>query len=374
MSEKEIKTSTETQVMPETPPTNATPPESRKSKKPWIIGCCIAAVAVIGIGGYVWYDNYQKSITPTYTLKEDTTLEYGQDPLSLIDCSDCTVTETIFKDSDGNEITDLQLDTPYSVVFTLDKNEHLTEVTKSVTLIDTEAPVLYGVADTTIDYGSEFDPMTGVTASDNVIDDVSIIVDGSVDPNVPGDYEITYKATDSSGNEATFTALVTVAVPTCGDNASWNGSSCVCDSGYEGDGFTGCTLIPQRTTTTPQKPASSGSTQTASVSSGSSNDSSSTSNTTNTYTAPAKSQAQIDCENSWGVWKDESWCDWSGSSDTSSNSNYSDSVVSWDENSMNIPIPDQSTVDSAINDGFNQYGDGGFAGIIGSDGSWIIGQ
>ena len=369
MSENEIKTSTETQATPETPSTNTIPPKDGKSKKPWIIGGCVAAVAVIGIGGLVWYDNYQKSITPTYTLKEDTTLEYGQDPLSLIDCSDCTVTETIFKDSEGNEVTDLQIDTPYNLVFTLDKNNHETEVSKSITLMDTQAPVLYGIADTTIEYGSEFDPMTGVTASDNVIDDVDITVDGSVDTLAPGDYEITYKATDSSGNETSTTALVTVAVPTCGDNASWDGSSCVCDSGYEGDGFTGCTLIPQRTTTT-QKPASSGSTQTASTSSGSSNTSNSSSSSNNTYTAPSKSQAQIDCENSWGVWRDNSWCDW-GSSDTSTDS-FTNSGGSTGENSWSVDIPSQEEIDALDKLGDSIYGEGNSWGatVVGDEIIW----
>lgn len=334
-------------------------PETKSRKKTWIIGGCIAAV-VVGIGGFVWYDNYQKSITPTYTLKTDETMEYGQDPYSLIECSDCTVTDAIFKDAEGNEVNELEINTPYDVVFSLDKNGHLSEVSKSITLTDTQAPVLHGVANITVEYGAEYDPMVGVSASDNVVDDANITVEGEVNTSVPGDYEITYKVSDSSGNEATASSVITVATPTCGENAAWDGTACVCNAGYDGDGFTGCTAIPQRTTN--KQVVSSGSSQTASTSSNTSS---------NTI---SKSQAQIDCENSWGVWRDNSWCDWSGSSDTSSDSNYSDSVVSWDGNSMNIPIPDQSTVDSAINDGFNQYGDGGFAGIIGSDGSWIIGQ
>lgn len=331
-------------------------PETKSRKKSWIIGGCIAAVVVVGIGGYVWYDNYQKSITPTYTLKGDETLEYGQDPLSLIECSDCTVTDAIFKDADGNEVNDLEINTPYDVVFSLDKNGHISVVSKSITLTDTQAPVLHGVANATVEYGAEYDPMVGVSASDNVVDDANITVEGEVNTSVPGDYEITYKVSDSSGNETTASSVVTVAIPTCGDNASWDGTSCVCDSGYEGDGFTGCTAIPQRITN--KQVVSSGSSQTASTSSNTS------SNTT------SKSQAQIDCENSWGVWRDGSWCDWSGTSDAtdSSNSNGSNNGG----NSWSVEIPTQSEIDAVYDLGNSIYGEGNSWGgtVVGDDIIW----
>lgn len=39
-------------------------------------------------------------------------------------------------------------------------------------------------------------------------------------------------------------------------------------------------------------------------------DSNNSSNSGNTYVAPSKSQAQLDCENGGGTWREGSWCEW----------------------------------------------------------------
>ncbi|WP_238567703.1 DUF5011 domain-containing protein [Bifidobacterium stellenboschense] len=77
---------------------------------------------------------------------------------------------------------------------------------------DTTAPVFKGVDDVTVDFGAAFDPLAGVTASDDVDGDVtsSITVEGAVDTSKAGDYMLTYTVSDKAGNKATATRKVTV--------------------------------------------------------------------------------------------------------------------------------------------------------------------
>ncbi|MFA5007218.1 MAG: immunoglobulin-like domain-containing protein [Candidatus Izemoplasmatales bacterium] len=90
-------------------------------------------------------------------------------------------------------------------------------VTPVTTSPDTEAPVLTGVEDTLVVIGDVFDPLLGVTVTD--ARDASLTVSDIVltgldlfDPNVEGEYLITYTVTDASGNETSIVRKVTVAI------------------------------------------------------------------------------------------------------------------------------------------------------------------
>ena len=76
---------------------------------------------------------------------------------------------------------------------------------------DTTAPVitLNGTSPMTHEQATEFiDP--GATVTDNVDSNLSISVDGEVNSGVAGDYTLTYSATDTAGNSASETRVVTV--------------------------------------------------------------------------------------------------------------------------------------------------------------------
>jgi hypothetical protein len=86
--------------------------------------------------------------------------------------------------------------------------------TRTVNVVETTAPVitLNGSNPLTVECGTAFvDP--GATASDACAGAVPAVPSGSVDVNTPGDYTITYTATDPSGNTATATRTVTVVGP-----------------------------------------------------------------------------------------------------------------------------------------------------------------
>ncbi len=90
------------------------------------------------------------------------------------------------------------------------------EVTRTVTVIDDDAPVITdATGDLALGTGDSYVGDTvGVSATDNVDGDVTadIVVTGdTVDTDVPGTYTITYNVTDSAGNAATaVTRTVTV--------------------------------------------------------------------------------------------------------------------------------------------------------------------
>ena len=85
----------------------------------------------------------------------------------------------------------------------------------SSTKPDTDsAPVIKGlVASDSVTLGSKFDPMSGVSAWDEVDGDLTdkITVEGSVDTSKEGEYTLVYSVTNSRGKTATFTRTVTRA-------------------------------------------------------------------------------------------------------------------------------------------------------------------
>lgn len=76
---------------------------------------------------------------------------------------------------------------------------------------DREAPVLSGIHDFTVYQGETISYLNGVAATDDGDAAPKITVDSTgVDLNQPGTYQITYTATDASGNMSHATATVTV--------------------------------------------------------------------------------------------------------------------------------------------------------------------
>ncbi|MEG0296665.1 MAG: LCP family protein [Clostridium sp.] len=77
-------------------------------------------------------------------------------------------------------------------------------------------PVINGVSNKSINVGSGFNPLSGVSASDKEDGNLSgnISVSGSVNTAVAGKYTLTYSVTDSDGNTTSASCVVTVVAPT----------------------------------------------------------------------------------------------------------------------------------------------------------------
>ncbi|MES9684037.1 immunoglobulin-like domain-containing protein [Gottfriedia acidiceleris] len=94
----------------------------------------------------------------------------------------------------------------------IDSDDNLVSVTRKITVIDNVKPVINGVADSTIPMGSQFDPLAGIIATDNIDKDItnSIQMIGYVDTNQKGVYNLIYKVSDSAGNTTYSNRAVTV--------------------------------------------------------------------------------------------------------------------------------------------------------------------
>ncbi|MFC7407031.1 immunoglobulin-like domain-containing protein [Georgenia alba] len=156
---------------------------------------------------------------PTLEGATDTSVEQGTefDPMAGVTASDTEDGDL----TDAVEVTgEVDTTTPgeYELTYTVtDSGGLTTSTTRTVTVTEppNTAPVLEGVTDTSVEQGTEFDPMAGVTATDEQDGDLTdqVEVTGEVDTTTPGDYELTYTVTDSGGLTTTATRTVTVTEP-----------------------------------------------------------------------------------------------------------------------------------------------------------------
>ena len=81
------------------------------------------------------------------------------------------------------------------------KNKELKDVKLvSYNIVDTTKPEIIGAEDKTIKQGDQINLKDNIKVEDNVDKDLEVKINGNVDTNTPGEYEITYTATDRSNN------------------------------------------------------------------------------------------------------------------------------------------------------------------------------
>ena len=154
---------------------------------------------------------------PVFSGVTNATVEFGAkfDPLAGVkaeDAVDGDVTASIKVEG----AVDASKAGVYTLTYTVaDKAGNTATATRKVTVTaqrDTTAPVFSGVVDATVEFGAAFDPLAGVSASDDVDGDLTaaIKVEGAVDTSKAGVYTLIYTVTDAAGNTATATRKVTV--------------------------------------------------------------------------------------------------------------------------------------------------------------------
>lgn len=93
--------------------------------------------------------------------------------------------------------------------------------------VDSTAPVINGITDITIDINTDFDPLNGVNAEDDIdgnITDLIVVID-QVDETYPGTYIVRYEVEDSFLNKTIKVRYVTVSANYAyGQNMVLNGS------------------------------------------------------------------------------------------------------------------------------------------------------
>jgi hypothetical protein len=121
----------------------------------------------------------------------------------------CSGTVTITQKPTKN--AGLSLGTNQVVLTVIDSTGNPAYATNTIVVVDVTAPVitLNGANPLTVEcHGLFADP--GASANDNCSGGVAVTASGVVNPNVPGSYPITYRASDAAGNAATITRIVNV--------------------------------------------------------------------------------------------------------------------------------------------------------------------
>ena len=155
--------------------------------------------------------NVTDTTTPVITLVGDTqiTVEVGSTYTDLSatasDNYDGDITADVVI---GGDSVDTSTVGQYTVTYNVSDTagNAATEVTRTVNVTDTTAPVitLVGDAEVTVEVGTTYTDL-GATASDNSDGDITadINVTNPVDTSVIGSYTVTYNVDDSNGNAAT---------------------------------------------------------------------------------------------------------------------------------------------------------------------------
>ena len=152
----------------------------------------------------------QDTIAPTGT-GVDIMTEGGVMPtpeMCVTDIQDMTNVTIAFKEEpDVSQEGDVT-----AVVVLTDEAGNTTEINSVITVwVDKEPPVISGTKNKTVTVGGSVSYRSGVTVTDNKDEDPTLEIDNSkVDLNTVGTYEVTYTATDKSGNVSTETITVTV--------------------------------------------------------------------------------------------------------------------------------------------------------------------
>lgn len=114
----------------------------------------------------------------------------------------------------------------YIIIYkSMDGSRNISTATRNVNVIDTVAPeiVLNGEAEIIIEAGKKYEEL-GAIGIDKVDGSFKASVAGEVDTSIPGEYILTYTATDTSGNSSTITRKVKV-IDTTAPEIILNGKS-----------------------------------------------------------------------------------------------------------------------------------------------------
>ncbi len=133
------------------------------------------------------------------------------DPLEGITATDVEDGENLIVTVVSNTV-DTSTPGDYEVVYsTVDSDGNTTIISRIVTV--TNAPIITGTTDITINPGSDFNLIIGITADDSEDGDLTDkieVTSNNLDVNIPGMYTIMYSVTDSDGNTTTFSRKITV--------------------------------------------------------------------------------------------------------------------------------------------------------------------
>ena len=163
-----------------------------------------------------------KDEAPEITGVVDKTIEKNEkfDPLAGVEVTDDNDNDIKSKLKVTGEVNNKvagEYKLSYSVT---DSANNTTRAQRTITVLPkiedgiviNSAPTITGVKDQTIKVGESFDPKAGVSANDKEDGNLTskIKIDGEVDTNKAGKYQLTYTVEDRKGAKATASATITV--------------------------------------------------------------------------------------------------------------------------------------------------------------------
>ena len=120
-----------------------------------------------------------------------------------------TVTTTII--GSGDAIDTSRIGNKYTIIYTVTSGDATESINRTVIVRDSVAPVLTIPSNVVLQISdNSFNVMEGVSATDNSGETVEIIAKSNISFGIPGEYTITYTASDSSGNVTIKKRIVTI--------------------------------------------------------------------------------------------------------------------------------------------------------------------
>ena len=175
----------------------------RKIKKKFIIFSIIGLIVIIGIVILAIFLLNKNSFSVKLVKDLDIEINTEVKVSSLIDNID-----------NGELVDDITIDTSKlgkkDVKIKIDVDDKEEDYSFKVNIVDTIAPELTFNEEVYTSVGSDIDLVDNVTVSDNSKEEIEVTVLGDYDVNTIGEYELSYVAKDSSGNETKkeFTLVV----------------------------------------------------------------------------------------------------------------------------------------------------------------------
>ena len=145
---------------------------------------------------------------PTIEGADDVTLEAGSvfKPLEGVTAKDAKERQLQVTVTGGEGLNlDPEEDATYTLTYTsTDRYGKTATKERTITVNANKAPVITGVENTVVNVGDKFDAKQGVNVEDDKDKDLlaSLVVEGTVNTSVPGEYKLSYSVTDS-GNKTT---------------------------------------------------------------------------------------------------------------------------------------------------------------------------
>ena len=220
------------------------------SKHRWLcIGLCGSIFLLCAL-------SYLYMIYPRYTIDDMESVEINMTLDGYIHCENCEDITYQLVDEAGRQIDSPQLNTTYTCAILFVSDWVKVKADVPVRFIDTTPPeVAIRSKQIELEWGESFDATQYITAIDNSNGSTSVEVTVDFDPTIVDQLQTLHaNVCDESGNCSAVDFDVIQNAPLCAENAHFDGTTCRCNDGYEGDGWSECKAIVVQPTSRPVSP------------------------------------------------------------------------------------------------------------------------